>query len=73
MLNRNLDILAGLTNGAKVVLMNTLPYILPYNLLQVSTLKDGTIHWIPPVLFILLHGKAWMLSVFSFQSVSLLR
>lgn len=46
MLTRNLDVSAGLTNGAKVVVMTILPYTL-----KVSTLKDGTIHWIPRITF----------------------
>lgn len=46
MLTRNLDVSAGLTNGAKVIVKAILTYTL-----QVSTLKDGTIHWIPPITF----------------------
>lgn len=41
MRTRNLDVSSGLTNGAKVIVLNVTPYTL-----HVSTLKHGTIHWI---------------------------
>ncbi|CAN0514437.1 unnamed protein product, partial [Scytosiphon promiscuus] len=46
MLTRNLDVSAGLTNGAKVVIEGILPYTL-----KVSTLKGETVHWIPRITF----------------------
>ena len=47
MLTRNLDVPAAWTHGTNVVTTTTLQYTL-----QVSTLKDGTIHWIPRIAFL---------------------
>ena len=74
MLSRDLSVSAGLTSGAKVVVvMNILPYNLTH--CRCLSLKHESIHWTLPITIyvIRLHGKAWLLSVFSFEVVLLFR